>query len=69
MRHTGIPMIAPDLHCLSSTPSERTVPWQRGDFPLAEEYYAHCLSIPLYPSLTDEQQQYVIDCIRELVQE
>ena len=42
--------------------------WQRGSFPHAENYYAHCLSIPLYPSLTDEQQQYVIDSIREIVQ-
>ncbi|UYZ64517.1 UDP-4-amino-4,6-dideoxy-N-acetyl-beta-L-altrosamine transaminase [Hymenobacter weizhouensis] len=50
-------------------PYYQSLGWQRGDFPLAEEYYAHCLSIPLYPSLTDEQQQYVIGCIRELVQE
>jgi UDP-4-amino-4,6-dideoxy-N-acetyl-beta-L-altrosamine transaminase len=42
--------------------------WQPGDFPMAEAYYAHCLSIPLFPSLTDEEQQYVIDCIREFVQ-
>lgn len=41
--------------------------WQSGDFPQAERYYGHCLSIPLYPSLTDDQQQYVIDCIREFV--
>ncbi|TGD80833.1 UDP-4-amino-4,6-dideoxy-N-acetyl-beta-L-altrosamine transaminase [Hymenobacter wooponensis] len=42
--------------------------WKPGDFPLAEAYYAHCLSIPLFPSLTDEEQQYVIDCIREFLQ-
>ncbi|MDU0372742.1 UDP-4-amino-4,6-dideoxy-N-acetyl-beta-L-altrosamine transaminase [Hymenobacter endophyticus] len=41
--------------------------WKPGDFPRAEAYYAHCLSIPLFPSLTDEEQQYVIDCIREIV--
>lgn len=39
--------------------------WQEGDFPLAENYYAHCLSIPLFPSLSDEEQQYVVACIRE----
>ncbi|MCB2407726.1 UDP-4-amino-4,6-dideoxy-N-acetyl-beta-L-altrosamine transaminase [Hymenobacter lucidus] len=43
--------------------------WQAGAFPLAEAYYAHCLSIPLFPSLTDEQQQYVIGCIREFIGE
>ncbi|RSK43530.1 UDP-4-amino-4,6-dideoxy-N-acetyl-beta-L-altrosamine transaminase [Hymenobacter perfusus] len=41
--------------------------WNPGDFPLAEAYYAHCLSIPLFPSLTDEEQQYVIDSILEIV--
>jgi UDP-4-amino-4,6-dideoxy-N-acetyl-beta-L-altrosamine transaminase len=34
--------------------------WQTGDFPLAEQYYARCLSLPMYPSLTDEEQEYVI---------
>ncbi|MCR5889658.1 UDP-4-amino-4,6-dideoxy-N-acetyl-beta-L-altrosamine transaminase [Hymenobacter sp. J193] len=42
--------------------------WQPGDFPAAENYYAHCLSIPLFPTLTDEEQQYVIDCIRAFVE-
>jgi UDP-4-amino-4,6-dideoxy-N-acetyl-beta-L-altrosamine transaminase len=41
--------------------------WKPGDFPLAEQYYAHCLSIPMFPSLTDKEQQYVIDCVREFV--
>ncbi|ALD21132.1 UDP-4-amino-4,6-dideoxy-N-acetyl-beta-L-altrosamine transaminase [Hymenobacter sp. DG25A] len=41
--------------------------WKPGDFPLAEQYYAHCLSIPMFPSLTDEEQQYVIDCVQEFV--
>lgn len=34
--------------------------WKAGDFPLAEHYYAHCLSLPMYPSLTEEEQDYVI---------
>ena len=28
--------------------------YKRGDYPKAEEYYAHCISLPLYPSLTDD---------------
>jgi UDP-4-amino-4,6-dideoxy-N-acetyl-beta-L-altrosamine transaminase len=39
--------------------------WKAGDFPHAEAYYARCLSLPLYPTLTDEEQAYVIDCVRE----
>jgi dTDP-4-amino-4,6-dideoxygalactose transaminase len=36
---------------------------QPGDFPNAEDYYSRCLSLPMYPSLTGEQQQFVIDKI------
>ncbi len=31
-----------------------------GDFPNAEKYYEHCLSIPMYPTLTTEEQEFVI---------
>ena len=36
-----------------------------GDFPNAESYYASAISLPMYPNLTDEQQQYVVDCVKE----
>jgi len=42
--------------------------WQKGDFPRAEKYYAHCLSLPMFPSLTAEDQQYVIDKVLAWVQ-
>lgn len=35
--------------------------WKRGDFPISESYYEQCLSLPMYPSLTDEQQEFVIN--------
>lgn len=34
---------------------------REGDCPVAEEYYRHCLSLPMYPTLTDEEQDYVIE--------
>jgi len=34
-----------------------------GDFPNAEKYYERALSIPLYPKMTDEQVEYVIENI------
>lgn len=34
------------------------------DFPAAEAYYRRCLSLPMYPSLTEEQQSRVIEHIR-----
>jgi dTDP-4-amino-4,6-dideoxygalactose transaminase len=36
---------------------------QPGDFPQAEAYYERTLSIPLFGSMTDEEQDRVIDCI------
>jgi UDP-4-amino-4,6-dideoxy-N-acetyl-beta-L-altrosamine transaminase len=42
-------------------PYYRQFGWKEGDFPHAEHYYEHCLSIPMYPTLTDEEQTYVID--------
>ena len=38
--------------------------WRRGDLPKAEMYYDQCLSVPLYPTLTDEEQDYVIEKIK-----
>jgi UDP-4-amino-4,6-dideoxy-N-acetyl-beta-L-altrosamine transaminase len=37
--------------------------FKKGDFPNAEYYYDQCLSIPMYHSLSDEDQQMVIDTI------
>lgn len=41
--------------------------WKNGDFPRAEAYYNGCLSLPMFPDLSDEEQQYVIDCVQEFV--
>lgn len=35
--------------------------WKEGDFPHAENYYKQCISIPMYPTLKDEEQTYVIN--------
>jgi UDP-4-amino-4,6-dideoxy-N-acetyl-beta-L-altrosamine transaminase len=45
------------VHCL---PYYQSLGWKMGDFPVAENYYEHCLSLPMYPTLTGEEQQYVI---------
>lgn len=35
--------------------------WRAGDMPVAESYYDQCLSLPMFPTLTELQQQYVIE--------
>lgn len=34
--------------------------WKKGDLSAAEAYYRQCLSIPMYPSLAEDEQDYVI---------
>ncbi len=41
---------------------------KEGDLPNVEAYYQHCLALPMFPTLTDEQQQYVISKVKEFVQ-
>ena len=35
--------------------------WKKEDFPFVEEYYEKCLSLPMYPSLTEAEQDFVIE--------
>lgn len=44
-------------------PYYRAFGWKEGDLPNAERYYEHCLSLPMYPTLSNEEQKYVIDQI------
>jgi UDP-4-amino-4,6-dideoxy-N-acetyl-beta-L-altrosamine transaminase len=41
-------------------PYYQSLGWKAGDFPVAENYYEHCLSLPMYPTLTGEELDYVI---------
>jgi dTDP-4-amino-4,6-dideoxygalactose transaminase len=39
--------------------------WKIGDFPRAENYYSGCISLPMFPTLTNKEQDFVIECINE----
>ena len=39
--------------------------WEKGMLPVAEKYYKNCLSLPMYPTLSDEEQDYVIEKITQ----
>ena len=49
-------------------PYYRNLGWQEGDFPHAEEYYKHCISLPMYPTLSCAQQNFVIAAILRFFQ-
>lgn len=46
-------------------PFYKQMGFKEGDFPVMEDYYSKCLSIPMYHSLSDEEQDYVIQKIKE----
>jgi len=44
-------------------PYYRDLGWSEGDMPHAESYYEQCISLPMYPTLTADEQQFVINKI------
>jgi UDP-4-amino-4,6-dideoxy-N-acetyl-beta-L-altrosamine transaminase len=44
-------------------PYYKELGWKKGDFPFAEKYYEHCISLPMFPSLSETEQEYVIEKI------
>ena len=38
-----------------------------GQFPEAERYYEDAISIPMYPSMTELQQDQVVNCLRDAI--
>jgi UDP-4-amino-4,6-dideoxy-N-acetyl-beta-L-altrosamine transaminase len=46
-------------------PYYRRLGFGPGAFPAAEQYYSRALTLPLYPALTDDQQDRVVDTLAE----
>lgn len=44
-------------------PYYRGLGWQEGDLPNAENYYKHCISLPMYPTLNPENERKVIETV------
>jgi dTDP-4-amino-4,6-dideoxygalactose transaminase len=66
MREAGIGV---NVHYIPihTQPQYRRLGFKRGDFANAERYYDRAISIPLFPAMTDEQQQKVVDTLRGLI--
>ena len=43
--------------------------FKKGDFPLAEAFYENCLSLPIFPSLTEEELKFTISTIKAFFNE
>ncbi len=48
-------------------PYYKSLGWKQGDFVNSENYYQGCLSLPMYPTLTKEEQHFVIDTINSFL--
>jgi len=47
-------------------PYYRSIGFKLGDFPASERYYTHAISLPMYSSLTNEDQNHVIQSLRRV---
>ena len=43
--------------------------YRTGDFPVAEDVYSRCLSLPIYPAMSDEDVAYVIENVLAVARE
>lgn len=48
-------------------PYYQEIGFKQGDFPEAERYYAEAISIPLFPTLKESEQDFVIEALKEAV--
>ena len=48
-------------------PYYRSLGFRAGQFPNAEAYYADAITLPLYASMSDAQQDRVVDTLRGML--
>ncbi|OCH97569.1 UDP-4-amino-4,6-dideoxy-N-acetyl-beta-L-altrosamine transaminase [Legionella jamestowniensis] len=62
--------IGVNLHYIPihTQPYYKNLGFKEGQFPVAEAYYKEAITLPMYPSLTDEQQASVIDALTKSLQ-
>ena len=49
---------------IHTQPYYQRLGFRRGDFPAAEHYYSRAISLPLFPAMTDDQQDKVVRVLR-----
>ena len=67
LRERGIGV---NLHYIPvhTQPYYRDLGFSAGDFPEAERYHAEAISLPMFPTLTEGQQQEVVATLREVLE-
>ena len=44
-------------------PYYQNIGWKKGDFPVSENYYQHCISLPMFPTLSNMELEYIVNKI------
>jgi dTDP-4-amino-4,6-dideoxygalactose transaminase len=65
LRRAGVPSEIYYPLCMHLQPAFTSLGCVAGDFPVAEQASREVLSLPVYPELTDEQQDIVVEAIAE----
>jgi UDP-4-amino-4,6-dideoxy-N-acetyl-beta-L-altrosamine transaminase len=52
---------------IHTQPYYEAMGFRRGDFPIAESYYAGAISLPVYPTLSEREQDVVISALRKAI--
>lgn len=50
-----------------SMPYYKNCAYKESDYPVSHKYYEHCLSLPMYPTLTKEEQDHVINIVKQFI--
>ncbi|WP_281988652.1 UDP-4-amino-4,6-dideoxy-N-acetyl-beta-L-altrosamine transaminase [Aquimarina aggregata] len=50
-------------------PYYKKINYENADLSNAEKYYSHCISLPMFPTLTIEEQDFVIEQVLEFINE
>jgi dTDP-4-amino-4,6-dideoxygalactose transaminase len=64
--------IGTSVHCIPLHTMDfyqKTYGYRTGDFPVAEDIYSRCLSLPIYAAMSAADVTYVIDTVRALIRE
>lgn len=66
LRANGV-MVQIHYYPVNLQPYYRKLGSKPGDLPVVENYYAHCISLPMFPILTEEEQEYTISKVLEFI--
>ena len=67
MRDRGIAL---NLHYIPvhTQPYYQNLGFKKGDFSVSERYYEEAITLPLYYDFTDEQQDQIIQALKDVLQ-